>query len=169
MCSRRSGSSEAEFERFDYDAKQQTLSITTEPIRLENVYLGEFSIQLHIDRLSQVPRRRNVYRIVAEDPHPATSNDSVTHPHVRDEELCAGDATAAINAALETGRICDFFLLVRSVLMTYNGHSPYVPLAEWNGRACNDCGYVTDSDDSLLLRVLPGRLLQRVHVVLPTL
>ena len=139
---------QAEFERFDYDAKQQTLSITTEPIELEHVYLGEFSIQLHIDRLSQAPRRRNVYRIVAEDPHPSTSNDSVTHPHVRDEELCAGDATAAICAALETGRICDFFLLVRSVLTTYNGHSPYVPLAEWNGRACSDCGYVTDSDET---------------------
>lgn len=139
---------QAEFERFEYNAKQQTLSVTTEAIVLEDVYLGEFSIQLHVDRLSQVPRRRNAYRIVALDPHPATTNDSVTHPHVRDEELCAGDATAAIATALETGRVCDFFLLVRSVLTTYNGHSPYVPLTEWNGRACNDCGYVTDSDES---------------------
>ena len=137
-----------EFDRFDFDLKQQVVSVTTEPIELENVYLGEFRIRLHIDRLCELPRRHTIYQIIALDPHPARANESVTHPHVRDEELCVGDAAAAIASALANGRICDFFLLVRSVLNTYNGHSPYVPLTEWSGSACNDCGYIVDHDET---------------------
>lgn len=81
------------------------------------------------------------------DPHPASCNECVTHPHVSDERLCPGDAGAAINMALSAGRICDFFLLVRSVLTSYNPGSPYVSLDNWHGKACYDCGYVVDGDE----------------------
>jgi hypothetical protein len=46
------------------------------------------------------------------DPHPSSRNNEVTHPHVSGERLCAGDAGAAIEAAIASGRICDFFVLV---------------------------------------------------------
>ena len=49
--------------------------------------------------------------------------------------------------ALAGGRICDFFLLVRSVLTCYNPDSAYVSLDNWHGVSCYECGYTTCPDD----------------------
>ena len=136
-----------EFGQVQFASKEQALAVVTDAIELEDVYLGEFEIRLHIDRLGE-PQRGSVYSITALDPHPAASNGAVTHPHVSDERLCAGDAGAAIQSALASGRICDFFLLVRSVLTTYSPSSPYVSLDKWAGTPCRDCGYVMDSEDT---------------------
>ena len=91
--------------------------------------------------------RRQAFLIEALDPHPATESEGVTHPHVRDEMLCTGEASSSISAALEAGRIADFFLIVRSVLTTYNPESPYVSLDNWNGEPCVDCGYYLNDDN----------------------
>ena len=136
-----------EFERFRYNDTDKFLAVRTEPIELEGLYLGEFEIQLHIPGLAEM-RYNSLYSIVALDPHPAGSNECVTHPHVSDEKLCAGDAAAAIQQALVNGRICDFFHLVQAVLTTYNPGSPFVKLDEWDGVPCYDCGYTMASDDS---------------------
>lgn len=137
---------EEEFGELEYRSSEDQLVVTTEPIELENVYLGAFEIQLDIPGLAEM-RYNSIYRIVALDPHPPASNDSVTHPHVSDDHLCPGDAGAAINTSLVTGRICDFFLLVRSVLTNYNSESPYVSLNSWHGTPCYDCGWIMDDDD----------------------
>jgi len=131
---------EREFGQLCYDRKAQTLGATTEAIELEEVFLGEFEIRLLLadDKSHDLD---DVCHIVALDPHPAASDDAVTHPHVKDEALCAGDAGAAIRSALAQGRICDFFLLIKSVLSEYNSASPYVALANWESGACYDCGY----------------------------
>ncbi len=131
-----------EFDGLRYCRNGNLLVVSTEPIELEGVFLGDFEIQLHVPSLTDM-RNANIYRIVALDPHPASSNDAVTHPHVSDERLCAGDAWAAITAALAAGRICDFFMLVNSVLTYYNVGSPFVSLENWHGTACYQCGYVT--------------------------
>ncbi len=136
-----------ELGRLRYDSEHQILAVTTEAIKLEGLYFGEFEIQLHIPSLAEM-RYNSLYSIVALDPHPAGSNQCVTHPHVSDEKLCAGDAAAAIQQALANGRICDFFQLVHSVLTTYNPASPFVKLEEWDGIPCYDCGYTMSSDDS---------------------
>jgi len=138
---------EEEFGETQFNKQEQVLSVTTEPIELEEVYLGEFEIQLHLVGLAQ-GRLSSAYHIVALDPHPSSCDDSVTHPHVRDERLCAGDAAAAICQALSTGRICDFFVLVRSVLTSSNRNSPYVALDAWEGIPCYDCGYTVGADQS---------------------
>lgn len=135
-----------EFGKWDYQGREGTLSVTTEPIELEGTYLGAFEIRLDLSTIAEL-RRHPPYAIVALDPHPASCNDAITHPHVREEVLCEGEAGAAIRAALQKGRICDFFLLVRSVLTTYNADSPYVRLDDWDGRPCNDCGCVVGDDD----------------------
>jgi len=137
---------EGEFGTLRYDRQGQLLVVGTDPIELEGVYLGEFEIQLHIPSLSELPQR-GIYQVVALDPHPSTANAAVTHPHVSDERLCEGDAGAAIHAPLAAGRICDFFLLVRSVLTHYNPGSSYVSLDHWGGRACYDCGCLVDEDE----------------------
>jgi len=140
-----------EFGGIEYDKSSRTLVVVTDDITLEEVYLGPFEIHLHIPSLADM-RYNLMYRIVARDPQPAASNSSVTHPHVTDESLCAGDASAAIHAALATGRICDFFVLVRSVLTTYNPGSPYIPLDSWFGVNCYDCGTSMDSEDTCWCR-----------------
>jgi len=137
-----------EFETLRYQEDADLLIVTTEAIELEGVYLGEFEVQLHIPSLSEARRPSSLYRIVALDPHPAGSNDAVTHPHVSDEHLCEGDAGAAIQAALSNGRICDFFLLVKAVLTHYNSGSPYIPLDRWDGTPCYDCGETMGSDET---------------------
>ena len=134
--------SEEEFGNLEYVDDEGLLSVCTEPINLKGIFLGEFKIQLHVPSLDKIGTG-TVYTIVAQDPHPAMTNGSVTHPHVTDERLCAGDASAAMNVALAEGRICDFFVLIRSVLTNYNPGSTYVALEEWDGTPCFDCGYVT--------------------------
>lgn len=136
-----------EFGDVEFNWDEEALCAVTEPITLEEVYLGRFRIALYIERLGelyhQVP-----YFVMAIDPHPAATDEAVTHPHVSNEQVCEGDGGAAIRAALEAGRLTDFFTLVRSILTTYNPESPYVPLADWHGTPCYECGYVMDSENS---------------------
>jgi len=136
-----------EFGRLEYDQSENTLSVFTDPIELEDIFLGDFQIQLQISQLSAM-KNNNFLKIIALDAHPAACNDAVTHPHVSDEYLCAGDAVASIQTALTNGRICDVFTLVRSVLETYNPLSPYVSLNEWHGISCYECGYIASEEES---------------------
>lgn len=129
--------------RFDRSTRQ--LAAQTDPIMLEDVHLGRFEISLDIDRIGD-GYHRCPYCIEALEPNPASSNEHVTHPHVSDNRLCEGDATVPIRAALEQGRIADFFLLIRSVLQTYNAGSPYVPLDGWFGEPCWECGRTANDD-----------------------
>jgi hypothetical protein len=137
---------EAEFGNSRVDLKLKVLSATTDPITLNKVHLGAFSIDLFWDRLSA---GANVYcfDVVALDPNPATAHSDVTHPHVKRKVLCPGEARLPMQHALEQGRICDAFCLVRGVLSHYNPGSPHVPLDEWGGLECHDCGRSIDEDD----------------------
>ena len=137
---------QAEFGRLEYSQEENYLAVFTEPIELEDIFLGDFEIHLLLPKLAEMSNGHYL-RVVALDPHPAATNDSVTHPHVSDEYLCAGDANTAIIQALSTGRICDAFMLIRSVLQTYNSSSPYVPLDQWEGISCYECGYVVSGDE----------------------
>ena len=136
---------EEEFGDIECSDQGRSVSVTTEPVELEGFYLGEFQISLILDQLTEI-RPDAACRVTALDPHPASSNEGVTHPHVNDERLCPGDAGAAIQAALKAGRICDFFMLVRSVLTHYNPGSPFVSLDEWEGVSCYECGYSMDNE-----------------------
>ncbi len=109
---------EDEYGRPQYNWKEKTLSVTTEPIVLEDVALGSFEIRLFLDRISRLAADRP-YRIIALDPHPAGTDRSVTHPHVSSQCLCEGDGCLPIRQALEQGRLCDFFSLVMGILNTY--------------------------------------------------
>jgi hypothetical protein len=137
---------EEEFGPWRFAAEESSLIVTTEPIVLEDINLGSFEIRLHLSRLAR-SNNSQPYTVVALDPHCPNANEHVTHPHVSDDHLCEGDAAAAIHAALQEGRLCDFFVLVRSVLETYNRESPYVALESWYGTPCHDCGAVVDDDD----------------------
>src|SRR3978361_2087039 len=80
------------------------------------------------------------FTITALNPNPTGSSDEVTHPHVKDEQLCAGEATVPIAQGLVPGRVTDALCLVSAVLHTSNAHSAYVSLDDWSGPSCIDCG-----------------------------
>ena len=134
---------EEEFDEVECDLASGELWVTTEPIVLEGIDLGRFDIRLDWNRLSGSPP----YRVVALEPNPAAANDSVTHPHVQDEHPCEGEGRAAIRAALDNGRLCDFFLIVSRLLATYAQGSAYVELDDWGGIPCRGCGEYTSEDD----------------------
>jgi len=136
-----------EFEDVAFNPDESALCVVTEPITLEDVYLGRFRILLALDRFGDLYHKVPYY-VVAINPHPAAKDEAITHPHVSNEMLCEGDGAAAIRAALEEGRLSDFFSLVRSILTTYNPDSPYVALGDWDGVSCYDCGYVMDDESS---------------------
>ncbi len=127
------------------DNVKDTLSMETDPIELEGLYLGKFCISL---RISDIPKlcQTSPYNIIALEPNPAATNSDVTHPHVSGEALCEGDGTTVITNALVQARLTDFFTIVKNILETYNPDSPYVSIDEWDGTVCYDCGYVCDSD-----------------------
>jgi hypothetical protein len=101
---------------------------------------------LHLDRLVR-QANATAFEIVALTPNPPDCSEDVTHPHVRDGQLCAGEATDPIARALEQGRIADAFLAVRSVLQTYNAGSPFVSLSDWHGQPCSECGGTVHDDE----------------------
>ena len=133
----------------EIDFPKKCVSAVTEPITLKDISLGPFAIRFFWGRLKQSADIL-CFDIVALDPFPAENDDHVTHPHVKKEKLCAGDATMPIKLALQQGRLADAFSLIRSVLLTYNAHSPHVALEDWEGSGidCHDCGCSMDSDDS---------------------
>lgn len=126
--------------------REGKLSVHTEPVVLEGVPLGAFAIELAAGRFC---RRggTEVFAIKALDPRPAVVNRSCVHPHVQDSELCAGDGKFPIQLALEEGRLADAFLIVRSVLQTYNGDSAYVRLTQWTSEPCEDCRLMVEPQE----------------------
>lgn len=127
-----------EFSEFEVDLKQQTVAVVTTPIVFDDIALGRFRIVFYWNRC----RRENVrtYTVQALEPNCPDSNSSVTHPHVLSDQLCEGDAALPLQHALRSGRLGDFFLIIQTVLRTYNGESPYATLDQWSGVDCQGCG-----------------------------
>ena len=132
-----------EFAEVVINLQERTITVATDPVRLEEVYLGPFEIELRWEWIGQT----HPYHTCALEPHRPSHDDEVTHPHVRKDLLCEGDGMAAIKAALLEGRLLDFFSLVRQILGTYNEASAYVTLDRWSGVSCIDCGCSMDPEE----------------------
>ncbi len=128
-----------------FHPEEGKLRVETPVITLGDICLGAFAIDLK-QKGNGISIQR--FEIVALQPEPASTDSTVTHPHVKDGELCAGDAKVPIKAALESGRITDAFLLIQSTLLTYNSRSAYVKLDQWHGISCSDCSRTINPDDS---------------------
>jgi hypothetical protein len=136
-----------EFGDVAVDGRCKTVTVITEPITLNDVYLGSFAIRLDWNRLS-IEAGAHCFEVDALEPNPSATNEEVTHPHVTNGGLCAGDASFPIRRALEQGRLADAFLLVRQVLTTYNPYSAYVLLDSWSGTECRRCGRTAPDEQS---------------------
>lgn len=129
---------EEEFCGLGFNNREAEVSVRTRPIALEGIDLGRFRIAIDIDAMDREDPA-DWYRVSPLDPNPSGVSDTVTHPHVDSDHLCAGEAMLPIRHALLHGRIADFFLMVRGVLEHYNPHSAYVRLDEWDGVRCYEC------------------------------
>jgi len=137
---------EDEFGGIDINLQKNTISVVTEPISLEYTYLGPFEIRLQVGQLSQLSQNAP-FDVIALEPNPASSDETVMHPHVSSDKLCQGDGTLAIRQALSSGRVLDFFTLVTNVLKTYYPGGAYVGLDEWDGTPCHDCSFIVSRDN----------------------
>jgi hypothetical protein len=90
-----------EFDEFTWNGKEHTIAVSTPPIAFDDVPLGRFGIELRWNSLR--PLRLGCYHVIAREPNPAGTDESVTHPHVQDEFLCEGEAQTAIQRALSQG------------------------------------------------------------------
>ena len=133
-----------EFDDVRVSSRKRTVAVTTDEIVLADVSLGRFRLTLDWRRLCDGMRALSV---VALEPVCAAANDHYVHPHVDGEVLCAGDGKLALQAALTEGRLCDFFVVVRQILETYNSSSAYVQLEDWFSRECLACGDWTAADE----------------------
>jgi hypothetical protein len=125
------------------------ISVTTDPIVLDDISLGRFRIDLCLVNLRRgYTDVSQLIQVEALEPNPASSDEGVTHPHVRESSPCLGDALVPIRLALRQGRFLDVFQMVISVLQTYNDGSAYVPLDTWNGLDCDACGRTANPDDT---------------------
>jgi hypothetical protein len=132
-----------EYDDIDMDPKTGEIRVTTEPIVLQDLRLGRFEIRLNW----KSPSGESPYDVVALDPNPAASDSTVTHPHVQSKHLCEGDGRAAIRAALDQGRLGDFFQIVIRILSTYAEGSAYIELDQWDGEPCYECGGSVSEDE----------------------
>jgi len=150
---------EEEFGDCIINLKNKMISVVTESIMLEGVYLGAFEIRLELAALnSDSPFH---YTVIAQDPQPPITNDSVTHPHVQYDMVCEGDARVPIRRSLEQGRLLDFFVLVTRLLLTYNPESPYVALSDWHSAECSECADVVTTDEQTHCTSCENRLCQQ--------
>lgn len=134
-----------EFNTVTFQPEAGKLRVETPVITLEGICLGSFAIDFKKEGHDLSIQR---FEIVALQPEPAATDSAMTHPHVREGELCAGDAKVPIKAALESGRLVDAFLLIQSVLQTYNSRSAYLKLDQWYGISCTDCARSIHPEDS---------------------
>ena len=137
---------EQEFGELKFDLNENTISVITDSIELDEITFGPFEIKLFIDEIAKL-YSESPYKVIALEPNPAGSDCNVTHPHVSHEKLCEGDGYIAIRRAIEQGRLFDFFTLAVNILQTYNPDSPYVSLDSWEGISCYDCGYTVSGDE----------------------
>ena len=137
---------EDEFGEININLESKSISIITDPIELEGIYLGPFEISLYLNQIKKLVTE-SPYSIIALEPNSAGSDCDVTHPHVSHEKLCEGDGFIPIRKAIQQGRLNDFFTIIVQILQTYNPDSPYVSLSEWEGTSCYDCGYTVSGDD----------------------
>ncbi|MDZ4688082.1 MAG: hypothetical protein SH850_23660 [Planctomycetaceae bacterium] len=132
-----------EFEDVEIDLKTTTLRVQTSDIVLEDLNLGPFDLIWDWGR----PSSQTALTVDALEPHRPESRSDITHPHVLGSILCEGEASRPLEQALAEGRLCDYFLIVRQTLQTYNPQSAYVAIADWTGFRCRGCDDSVSADD----------------------
>ncbi|MFO0811579.1 MAG: hypothetical protein U0796_00060 [Gemmatales bacterium] len=135
-----------EFPEVKVNWDDSVLIVVTDSITLKQVELGAFALHFHWKQWAE-DSNLACLQVIAEEPNSPEQNEEVTHPHVREKELCSGDAHLSLQKAFAEGRLAEAFLIIRAVLTNYNPASAYVRLEEWHGSPCYDCGQYSHDED----------------------
>lgn len=132
-----------EFGEVTWNPSSTTLSVTTPRIVLQEIDLGPFEIALNFSRMAVPP----AYEVLPLAPEFGGGGIEYPHPHVKGTRLCEGAGSEILRAALQGGRLSEFFLIIRQILQTYNDESAYLSLDDWWLESCHACGASIDPDD----------------------
>lgn len=138
----------------DCQYKKNRLSIVTKPITLEShdisIAFGRFRIILDFKAGLSNNSCENLVYMEALEPNSAISEESLIHPHVRKDDPCLGEAIGLMQEPFMRGQIESVFLILNSMLNTYNPASPYRTLKEWydEGCTCGVCGESVREDEA---------------------
>ncbi len=135
-----------EFDGVYFDQKANTLKVVTNKIVLNKVDLGRFVITLDLNKLpvgfekvkrtslSSYYTRYNSrpYDISALDGPIGRSFERALHPHVfASGKVCEGNGKILITNALNSCDYYAFFLVVKTILNTYNAGNAIAPVSDW--------------------------------------
>jgi len=134
---------EAEFPAVSFDFENSRLKVQTEEIVLEGLPLGAFQFSWNWTQLG-TDRDLLVHALRPCRPY---DRDDVTHPHISSDEFCVGEAAQPLECALGSGRLLDYFLILRQTLQTYNSESAFVEIPFWFQRRCQGCNDSLPRDD----------------------
>lgn len=130
----------------DVTFKNNTLSLTTTNVTLQDIDLGRFQISIKFSHIKEGDLNQ-IIKAVALEPNPASSDSSTTHPHVQDDLICYGNIHSLVKQSLHCGNIENAVDLINELLHSYNDESPYVSLEDWEGVKCSNCGDSTSQED----------------------
>lgn len=127
-----------------------TVCVTSPPVRYDSavfdksgpkrvIDLGAFLVQF---RPVAAPAGGYDLLATALTPCPPLSQGyaTITHPHVRDEKFCLGEAERPLTDAAADLRVWDAVARAMLVLEGYNPGSPYFALKNWDSKKCRTCG-----------------------------
>jgi len=136
-----------------------TISVDIDDVILSDDYediehdFGGYTVILqNYPILHQHMSTRHYYTVVAKDnakAYVSDNNTSYSHPHINSDILCEGEAAIAIRNALKAGDLVSFYLIVNSVVNTYNPEGAYRLLKHWlpSVNICHSCGAAVDDED----------------------
>jgi len=96
------------------------ISVTTDPIWLEDVCFGPFLLKVNLRDLGYISAE-------ALEPNTPQGSSDTTHPHVRSNNICLGEADLAVETACKDGRFFEALVMADSVLHNL-GQDPYLPI-----------------------------------------
>jgi hypothetical protein len=141
-----------DFPKVKISLQHKSITVTTDLIILFDstdnaIDLGPFEITLVLGGYFSEPKLR--WTVQSLHPHRPPMDPDLSHPHVRYDRLCAGDAYFPLYRCLTTGQIYEFFQVFRTTLQTYSEETAYMSLHSWfaDGR-CYNCDRLLSIDDS---------------------
>lgn len=138
----------------DCQYRNNKLSVMTKPITLKHkdisIDFGRFRITFNFNTDTSHDSCGSRVYMEALEPNHAPAEESLVHPHVRGDEACLGEATELMQKPFARGQIESVFLILNSMLNTYNPGSPYRTMEEWyeEGHSCSMCGSELNEDES---------------------
>ncbi len=109
---------------------------------LEGVWIGDIEVTMDLDKFDVHAWNKSV---------DTDEKNGYQHPHVAsDGQICWNGHDEDARAFHQAGDFLALKDMIENLLRTYNSHSPYITLEDWEngfGESCSGCGERCDDDD----------------------